>query len=137
MVGVGQTHIYIMSKRKRHNKTGAQKAHIINAKAFAEAMSNYSLGFTLGFTVEVLQDNGIFSGMTEAGLLEFFQDFGWALDDGRPSPEALERGLLLEDLSTVVRVHGRRLARYSFRLSGTGFVKIIATFMEAVKEEGQ
>lgn len=135
MVGVGQAHIYIMSKRKRHGGSNAPAQK--TAKAFAEAISNYSLGFTLGFTVEVLQDNGIFSGMTEADLLEFFQDFGWALDDGRPSPEALERGLLLEDLSTVVRVHGRRLARYSFRLSGTGFVKIISTFMEAVKEEGQ
>ena len=127
-----------MCKRKRNNKRGSTSPHNEAAKAFAEAISNYSLGFTLGFTVEVLQDNGIFSGMTEADLLEFFQDFGWALDDGRPSPEALERGLLLEDhLSTDVRVHGRLLARYSFRLSGKGFVKIISTFMEAANTDIQ
>ena len=133
---MGQAHINIMTKKRRHNRGGTKDPHIATAKAFAEAISNYSLGFTLGFTVEVLQDNGIFSGMTEADLLEFFQDFGWALDDGRPSPEALERGLLQEDLITVVRVGGR-LARYSFRLSGKVFVKIISTFMEAANTDIQ
>lgn len=131
---MGQAHIYNMSKRNRHHRRGSTSPHNEAAKAFAEAMSRYSQGYTLSFAVEILQDNGFPADMTEADLLDFLRDCGWVQADGRPSAQALEKGMLQEDLSTEVREHGRRIARYSFRLSGTGFAAVITALLEVRKE---
>lgn len=131
---MGQTHAYIMSKKRRPNRKGTKDPRTTTAKAFAEAMSRYSQGYTLSFAVEILRDNGFPADMTEAYLLDFLRDCGWVQADGRPSAQALEKGMLQEDLSTEVREHGRRIARYSFRLSGTGFAAVITALLEVRKE---